>query len=142
RGMAHGENVVVPIHEEDFRNRQVREERPHHLHHFLLAVDALQIAKPGIARAKLRPRLLEDKCFLRCHYSQNQIGNAPTQRLDVSRLLTDPTLPAKVFERIIDGDFEHEKALRRRAGLKMATRISRHWRHPRPKRKWHIEESD
>src|SRR6185437_8554763 len=57
----HGEDVVGAIDEQHFGNRVRRQQRREHLHHFLLAVDTIEVAKPGIAGAQLRPRLFEDE---------------------------------------------------------------------------------
>ena len=103
RRVRHGEDVVGAIDEQHFGDRVRRQQRSERLHHFLLAVDAVEVAEPGIARAELRPRLLEDEETIRRLDAQHDVGDAAAQRLDLRRPVADPAALAQVIGGIIGG---------------------------------------
>src|SRR5262245_39919181 len=77
------------------------------LHHLLLAVDAIDVAEPGIAGAELRPRLLEYQRALGRLDAHDDIGHAAAEGFDLGRADGDPALSAEVVQCVGGGQFEH-----------------------------------
>src|SRR5262249_5227936 len=107
RGMTHGEDVVGAIGEQDFRNRGRRQQREQDLHDFLFAVDAVEVAEPGVAGAQLRARLFQNEAALWSLDPQDGVGYAPAQGFNAGRAGTYPSALAQVIKGIGGGQLEH-----------------------------------
>ena len=99
--VAHREYVIGPVAEEDLRHGRLGQEGIEHLHDLLLAIDALQVAEPGVAGAKLRAGLFEDERLLRCMNPKHGIGDTPAQHLHLRRSLAKPTVGAQVIQSVV-----------------------------------------
>src|SRR5262245_38150290 len=96
------------------RHRQRWQKIDQRFHHFLLAIDAIQIAEPSVTCAELRPRLFENEAISRGLDAQHEVRDAARKRFDAHRTWPDPLPRAQVILNIVHVDFEHDSAAGRR----------------------------
>src|SRR5262245_24264466 len=80
------------------------------LHDLLFAIDAFEIAEPGIARAELWARLLEDETSLGSRDAQDLIGDSAGKLLDDGGR-GDRAAFKQIFVRVGNRQFEHANIL-------------------------------
>jgi hypothetical protein len=105
--VTHGEDVVVAVAEQHLRHGARRQQRRQRLHHFLFTVDAVEVTEPGVARAQLWPRLLQDEQPLGRLDAQHGVGDAAAERLDAHRPGPDPALAAQVVGGVVGAQLQH-----------------------------------
>src|SRR5262249_44812626 len=103
RSVTHGEDVIGTIDEEYLRHRGLRQQRVEDLHNFLFAINPVEVTEPGVARAELGTRLLEDEGALRRFDAKNEVRNAPAEGRDANGSTTDPARGSKVVFRVVGG---------------------------------------